>query len=246
MENAQLIGLSRQLALRREMDVVANNVANINTAGYKRHSVIFEDYLMPVAEYQTPLRRDETLHYVHDRATVRDFTSGDFQKTDNPFDVAVKGGGWLVVETPDGERYTRNGALTTDANGVLVSHSGDPVLGEGGQIVVPDEARSVAIARDGTVSADGDELGKLRVVTFESLGDLTADEGTLYRSDVPPVSAENAVVVQGVLERSNVRGILEISRMIEITRAYASLTSALERTDRLRQSAIERLGQVSA
>ncbi len=246
MENAQLIGLSRQVALRREMDVVANNIANINTAGFKRHSVMFEDYLMPTAEYGSQFNRDETLHYVHDRGTIRDFRAGDFEQTENPFDVALRGDGWLVIQTEDGERYTRNGALTTNPQGQLVTHAGDVVAGDGGPIVIPEETASVTIARDGTVNADSEQIGKLRVVEFDSNADLIADQGTYFRSDAIPRAATETGVLQGVVERSNVQGVLEISRLIEITRAYTSLTSALERTDRLRQSAVERLGQVQA
>lgn len=246
MENAQLIGLSRQVALRRELDVVANNVANINTAGFKRHAVVFEDYLMPVAAYDTRLTRDETLHYVSDRATIRDFSPGGLQQTGNPLDVALKGKGWLAITTPDGERYTRNGALTVNPEGLLVTHSGDRVQGEGGDIVIPDGATAISIARDGTISADGDDLGRIRVVEFENDADIVADQGSLFRSDVAPTAAARTTVVQGFIEQSNVQGVREISRLIEINRAYESLSNTLERTDRLRRSAIETLGQVQA
>ena len=246
MENAQLIGLSRQVALRRELDVVANNVANINTAGFKRHSVVFEDYLMPVAAYDARLTRDEPLHYVSDRATIRDFSPGGLQQTGNPLDVALKGKGWLAITTPDGERYTRNGALTVNPEGMLVTQSGDRVQGEGGDIVIPDESTSISIARDGTISADGDVLGRIRVVEFENDADILADQGSLFRSDVAPLAADRTAVVQGFVERSNVQGVREISRLIEINRAYESLSRSLERTDRLRRTAIETLGQVQA
>lgn len=246
MENAQLIGLSRQVALRRELDVIANNVANINTAGFKRHSVVFEDYLMPVAAYDTRLNRDETLHYVTDRATIRDLSAGDFEQTGNPYDVALRGDGWLAVTTPEGERFTRNGALTVNSEGLLVTQSGDPVRGDGAALAIPDEANSISIARDGTVSADGENIGRLRVVEFENPADLIADGETLFRSDAAPLPATGTTVVQGVIERSNVNGVREISRLIEVNRAYESLSSALERTDRLRRSAIETLGRVQA
>ena len=244
LENAQLIGLSKQVALRRELDVVANNLANINTAGFKRHEVLFEDYLMPVAEYGARRNVDETLHYVSDRATIRDFSEGSFEQTGSAYDVALQGDGWLVVETADGPRYTRNGAMTTNASGQLVTHSGDPVAGADGPINIPNDASSIAIARDGTISADGNTIGRLRVVKFQNMADLIADDGTLFRSNATPIEDTSTTVQQGMLERANVRGVLEIARLIEITRAYTSLTSAMDRTDKLRQTAIQTLGQV--
>ncbi|MEM9205477.1 MAG: flagellar basal-body rod protein FlgF [Pseudomonadota bacterium] len=241
MENTQLIGLSRQVALRRELDVIANNLANMETAGFKRHNVMFEEYLMPVAEYGD-VRRDRPLSYVHDRATIRDFQPGAFEQTGNNLDVAIRGDAWFAIETENGERYTRNGAFTIDANGFLTQHTGELVLGEDGPIAVPEDAPDIAIARDGTISADGEILGTLRVVSFDNQRDLKAIGNNFFESEAPPQPAEGVVIQQGMLEGANVEGVLEMARMIEVTRAYSSITRSLDRVDQLRRDAIERLG----
>ncbi len=134
MENAQLITLNRQMALQRQMDVVANNMANINTTGFKGQSLLFEDYLMPGAEDTAFSGSDRDLHFATDWTTVHDMTNGSIEQTGNPLDVALEGDGFLVVQTPAGERYTRNGSLQISATGQLVDISGNPVLSGGNPI----------------------------------------------------------------------------------------------------------------
>jgi flagellar hook-basal body protein len=133
MENTLLIGLSRQMALRRELDVVANNIANLNTTGFKADGNIFHEHLMPVARSERFSGADRRLSYVMDRATWHDFSQGPLQQTGNPLDLAVDGKAFLAVDTPRGERYTRNGALQINAQGELVTTEGFRVLGENGR-----------------------------------------------------------------------------------------------------------------
>ena len=149
MQNALLVGLSRQIALARELDVVANNIANLNTTGYKADGSLFEEYLVPAA------RADQTgsrVSFVRDRGTWHDMSQGAIEHTGNPLDVAIDGNGFLVVQTPRGERYTRNGALQINATGQLVTSDGDPVLGDGGPIALQPTDRQVSISHDGTIS----------------------------------------------------------------------------------------------
>src|SRR5262249_33813077 len=134
MENASLIGLSRQIALQRELDVVANNIANVNTDGFKADGSIFQEYLMPVARSNAFRGRDTVMSYVQDRATWQDFGQGPLQQTGNPLDVAIDGNAFLAVQTARGERYTRNGALKISVTGQLVTAEGDPVIGANGPI----------------------------------------------------------------------------------------------------------------
>src|SRR5262249_30884577 len=117
MENALLIGLSRQMALERQIDVVANNVANLNSTGFKADNSLFEQYLMPLARENRFNPQDRQVSFVEDRGTWRDLRQGGLQATGNPLDVAIDGNGYLVVQTPTGERYTRNGALQINAQG---------------------------------------------------------------------------------------------------------------------------------
>ena len=246
MENASLIALSRQVALRRQMDVIANNVANIGTAGFKAETMLFEEYLMPQAEWSMDRPADSRLSYVHDVATVRDFSAGGLLPTGNDLDVAIQGPGWFVVDTPNGERYTRNGGFMLNAGGELVTSEGHPVMGEAGPIVFGTEDVDIAIAADGTISSAAGEKGKLRLVTFETDMALRPEGVSLYATDANPVPATDARVAQGMVEKSNVQPVLEISRMIEVSRAYQSLASTLERTDRLRREAIDSLAEVNA
>src|SRR3984885_2753257 len=129
MENMLLIGLSRQTTLERQLDVVANNIANVNTTGYKADSAQFEEFLTSGAHEDTFVGADRRVSYVQDRATFRDFSQGAADQTKNPLDVAIDGSGFLVVQTDAGERYTRDGGLHIKGQGQLVTVAGNPVLG---------------------------------------------------------------------------------------------------------------------
>lgn len=151
MENALLIGLSRQIALQRELEVVSNNVANLNTTGYKADGSVFEEYLMPLARGGGD-QGASRLSYVQDRATWHDFNPGPTRQTGNPLDVAIDGDAFLVVQTARGERYTRNGSLQINGTGELVTSAGDRVLGEGGPIQLQNTDHDVSINPDGTIT----------------------------------------------------------------------------------------------
>jgi flagellar basal-body rod protein FlgF len=182
MENALLIGLSRQMSLRREMEVVSNNVANINTTGFKGDTAIFEEYLMPGASADQFARPDRKLSYVVDRSTWHDMSQGAMQQTGNPLDVAIDGNAFMVVQTPRGERYTRNGALQINSTGQLVTSEGFRVLGDGGPIQFQTTDKEVLIARDGQISTPEGTRGKLRLVKFDgAVQRLTKDGGSTSR-----------------------------------------------------------------
>src|SRR3954468_24606390 len=134
MENAQLISLSRQIALQRQMDVVANNMANINTTGFKSENMLFQDYLMPKAQDNEFTGPDHDLHYTEDWSTIHDMSTGSIEQTGNPPDIPISGNGFRTVQTAAGPRYTRNGSLQIDSSGTLVDLAGNPVLGESGPI----------------------------------------------------------------------------------------------------------------
>ncbi len=214
MENTLLIGLSRQIALQRELDVVANNVANMNTTGYKADGAIFEEYLMPQAQAAGFQGADRRVSYVQDRATWRDFGSGPIRPTGNPLDVAIDGDAFFVVQTPRGERYTRNGAFQINAQGELVTNTGDRVVGDGGPIQFQSTDNSISINLDGTITArEGGNSSRLK---------------------------------QGSIEQSNVHSVIEMSRMIEVTRTYTQITAMMQQFSDLRRSAVEKLAEVPA
>jgi flagellar basal-body rod protein FlgF len=250
MENALLIGLSRQMSLRREMEIVSNNVANINTTGFKGDTAIFEEHLMPGASADQFARADRRPSFVVDRSTWHDMSQGPTQQTGNPLDVAIDGSAFLVVQTPRGERYTRNGALQMNATGQLVTSEGFQVLGEGGPIQFQTNDKEILIGRDGSVSVPDGTRGKLRLVKFEAMQRLTKDGGSTYAAPqgVQPqqVLPEERHILQGSLERSNVRGVVEMTRMIEVNRAYTSVATMLQNQGEMRKSAVEKLAEVPA
>src|SRR3981189_2461794 len=152
MENALLVGLSRQMTLERQMDVVANNVANVNTNGYKADKSLFQEYLKSGAHEDNFVGRDRAVSYVQDFGTFKDLSQGPSEQTKNPLDVAIDGGGFLVVQTPAGERYTRDGGVQINNQGQLVTASGNPVLGTSGPIVFQPTDKEISITADGSVS----------------------------------------------------------------------------------------------
>lgn len=244
MENALLIGLSKQQALGRQMDVIANNLANVRTTGFKSESLVFEEVLMPVASIEGSSGAAGKLSYVLDERTLRRFDEGPNTPTGNPLDIAINGKGWLVVETEQGERYTRNGNLKLNAEGQMVTANGRPVMGESGPITIGPGETALTIASDGTVSTDQGKKGRIRVVAFDNENILKKQGDNLFKTSEPPKPAEKYRVVQGTLERSNVEPVLEIAKMIDVTRAYVGTARLLDQTAKLKSRAIEELGRV--
>lgn len=253
MENALLVGLSRQVALARELDVVANNIANLNTTGFKGDGAVFEEFLSPTARAAQLSGADSRVSFVHDRATWHDLSQGAVQQTGSPLDVAIDGQGFLVVQTPRGERYTRNGALQLNATGELVTSEGYKVLGDGGPIQFQPADRNIAISKDGTISAsegasakESSLRGKLRLVAFERASQLQKDGAGTFMppAGVSPQADTKSQLLQGAIEKSNVRGVIEMTRMIEITRSYTQVAAILQQQSDLRRTAIEKLAEV--
>ncbi len=246
MENSQIIGLSRQVVLRRKMDVIANNLANLNTAGYKSDNLLFEEYLMPTARMNDFKSSDKKLSYVIDDRIAHQFASGPIVETANPVNVAMNDDkSFFVVAAPGGERFTRNGEFDINAQGQLVNTDGFAVQGQDGPIQFTTEDTNINISRDGLITSDRGELGKLRVVTFADPQTLIKEGISMFKGENPQ-NVEQPNVMGGHIERSNVKGVVEISRMIEVTRSYTSLSKALKQTADLRKDAIERLGKLSA
>ena len=246
MENALLIGLSRQVALGRELDVIANNMANVTTNGFKARSSRFREYLMPVASAETFPRPDRKLSYVVDAGTPLDTRSGPIEFTGNPLDVAIKGEAFLAVQTRTGERYTRNGALEINPQGQLITSDGYPVLGDNGPITFSPQESGFEIAPDGTVTSNQGQRGKIRLVRFENPQLLRSEGGNLMSSPNVGQPADNTSRLEArALERSNVRPVIEMSRLIEVNRSYSSVAGMMQRMDELRRTAISRLADAA-
>ena len=246
IENAQLIGLSRQMALQRQMDVLANNLANINSTGFKAEAILFEEYIMPVAADRTFPSGSQQLSYVQDWATVHDLSAGAMTQTGNPLDLALSGEGFFAVEAPEGTRYTRNGAFEINSAGLLVTQNGFPVQSAGGNpITFAADETDIAITPEGVVTSSAGNKGTIRIVEFENAQELARTGDTMFAGGTPlPATATR--VVQGALERSNVSGVGEMTEMIRVTRAYSSLADLINKQDELRRSAIQRLGDMQA
>jgi flagellar basal-body rod protein FlgF len=253
MQNALLVGLSRQVALGRELDVVANNIANLNTVGFKGDGAVFEEYIGQTARSGNLPGTDSQVSFVQDRATWINLSQGPLERTGNALDVAIEGSGFLAVQTPRGERYTRNGALQINANGELVTSAGYQVLGDSGPITFQAKDRNITISADGTISVrEGDnsktesQRGKLRIAGFDLPGQLQKDGASTFMAPqgVTPRIDTTSRFVQSTLEKSNVHGVVEMTRMIEVTRSYTQIANMLSQQTDLQQTAIDKLAEV--
>ena len=241
MDNSLLVSLSQQLAAYRSMDVIANNLANVSTPGYKRESAKFEEYITKVApsEGQTG---QQALSFVKDAGISRDVSQGNIEKTGAPLDFAINGNGYFVVQTPAGMRYTRDGHFTLDANGQVVNADGHALQGDGGAITVTPDDGDVQVAQDGTISGKAGQIGKLQLVDFADAHALNKQGANLYSTSQAPTAVVNANIRQGMLEASNVQPVLEISHMIEVMRAYQATASLNQSQEDLTRQAIDKLG----
>jgi flagellar basal-body rod protein FlgF len=254
MENPLLIGLSRQMVLERQMDVVANNVANVNTNGFKADNSLFEQYLMPVARENRFNQQDRQVSFVNDRGTWRDMGAGSLEITNNPLDVAIDGSGFLVVQTAGGERYTRNGGLQINAQGQLITADGNVVVGDNGPITFQQTDHDVSITPDGRITViEGSSStnaettrGTLRVVRFAQPQLLQKEGNNLFSAPAGVAATQDTTsqLKQGAIEKSNVHAVVEITRMIQISRAYQQMATLLQQQSDLHKNAIQQLAQV--
>jgi len=252
MQNALLIALSRQMSLQHEMAVVANNIANIDTNGFKADFSLFEEHLMRGARDGNRVA-DSPVSFVRDRGTLLDLNQGPLQRTGNPLDLAINGDGFLVIRTPQGERYTRNGALSISPQGELVTSEGYQVLGDGGPIAFQNQDTGITINPEGTVSVKDAAnstiaivRGQLRVASFGQPQRLQKEGDSTFSApaDMPASPSTKFKLVQGALEKSNVRPIIEMSHMIEVSRNYTMIANLIQSRGDLAKTAIQQLSDV--
>lgn len=247
-------------AQQTQMDVISNNLANVNTSGFKRSRAVFEDLLyqtlrQPGAQssQQTQLPTGLQLGTgVRPVATERIFTQGNLQQTGNNYDVAIQGDGFFQVLMPDGSTaYTRDGSFHTDSQGQIVTSSGFVVQPA---ITVPANAQSVTIARDGTVSVtvpgatSPTQVGSMQLVTFANPAGLEAKGENLYvetsSSGSPSTNSPGTngagLLSQGYVETSNVNVVEELVNMIQTQRAYEINSKAIQTSDQM----LQRLAQL--
>jgi flagellar basal-body rod protein FlgF len=241
MENPIYIALSRQEALRRQLDVVSNNVANMNTPGFKQQRMLFLEYLSKPAPAPAP-----KLSMVQDYGVMRDTRPGPISHTANQLDLALQGDGYFAVETIDGQHYTRVGRFQLNNDRQIVDANGLPLLDDGDRpITVPQNAGRITIAGDGAISTEQGQLGQLKLVRFERDQYLDELGGGLYATNEPALPAEDARVVQGAVEDSNVQPVVEMTQMMEIMRQYQSNQRLIETEHERQRNAITKLARLS-
>jgi flagellar basal-body rod protein FlgF len=243
MKNPSYVGLSLQMALQRKMDVIANNVANMNTTGFKAQRLIFAQYLV-AAGSPTPSDR---MAMVSDYGTYRDTRAGTVQVTGNNLDVALIGEGYLTVQGPQGNLYTRGGSLAIANDGTLVDQGGHPVLDDSGSpIVIQQDDKEISIAEDGVVSARRGQIGKLALAKFARPNFLQPAGGGLFQSQDPAIADSDTKIRQGALEGSNVQPVVEMTQMIDVQRSYEAIGSLLQQQDQEEKDMITHFSNTSA
>ncbi len=239
MDSTSFTTLSRQTGLVREMRVVANNIANSATTGYRQEGLIF-------SEYVASSRGAESVSM--SRANIRNTSmeQGALTQTGGTLDLAIEGDSYFMVETPLGERLTRSGAFSSNAAGDLVTADGLRVLDAGrAPVFIPADAKSISFGQDGTLSADGRPLGQIGLFKPSEGSQMVREDGVMFRIEGEIEESLDGRVHQGFLESSNVNAIDQITRMIEIQRAYEMGQSFLETEDQRVRDAIEKLSSRS-
>jgi flagellar basal-body rod protein FlgF len=235
MESTAHVALSRQMVLGRRMEVIAHNVANMTASGFKAEAMLPEPVPVDAGHGQR-------LAFVQDVGMIRDLEPGPLATTGNPLDLAIEGEGYFTVETAQGVRYGRSGQFRLNEQGELATPDGDLVLDDGGApLAVPLDAGEITIAADGTLSTAAGVVGQIELVTFADEQRLRKVGGGLYRTDQAAQPAGAARLVQGALEGSNVRPIVEMTQMMATLRAYQGTQRLLDTHHDLQRKAIERM-----
>ena len=215
-------------------DVVANNLANINTTGFKK-DIMFFDFM-----------DEEDSGKQNGRQSI-DFAQGTLKQTNNDLDFALSGRGFFVIETEEGKGYTREGHFKIDKDGVLIDSSNRPVMGESGPITIIGEnfkPKTISVTQNGEVFADDQPAGRLRIVDFENMDDLKKAGGNLFTADETlELDIDEPVIHQGFLEESNVNPADEMIQLIEVQRQFEGMQKMVRSLDEVFRMAASRVGK---
>ncbi len=222
MDNTNYIALSRQMALWKQMDIVSNNMANMNTSGYKQDDAVFTSFMVQTPD-ATGIGK-QPLYFTQDFGEYHNFAEGALVETGNTFDLALKGDAFFCIETPQGERYTRKGQFSLNGEGMLTTMDGDPVLSENGEpfFFAPGE-NEISISEAGEVVSENGVIGRLKLVSFADNQKLLKVAGTMFENvagNAMQLQPAEAVVVQGAVEKSNVDSVVEMTKLIKLQRSY--------------------------
>lgn len=234
------------------MDALSNNLANVNTCGFKKDIVVstaFPDMLLSRLEKQEN-GASGSYQQIGKLGTgacaglqTSDFSQGNMKRTDNPLDIALANSSYFVVETANGERFTRNGQFKLDGTGLLTDQSGNPVMDiNNEQIIVEGDLQ---VDKQGNISVNGEEYSTFKIVSFaDQTNTMTKMGNSLWQSSTPYTEDANPQVLQNYVEDSNVNAISEMIEMIKVTRAYESLQKIVQAQDESLQTVIEKVGTV--
>ncbi len=245
MDVSLYVGLSHQIGMRRNLEIIANNMANMNTTGFKKEGLLFQEYMMRMDGTDTPVAKN--VSYVQDKSLIRDFTEGNFRQTDNPLDLALDGQNFFQVQDANGAmRYTRNGHFKLSDTGELTTSNGLTVLDTNGSpITFAIDDQDITISEDGTVSTQArGVIGRIAVVEFGALGQLQKVGDSLYSSPTPGTPSVSYKVTSGMIEDSNVQPIVEMTNLMNVSRQYQSVARILEDQQELQLKSINRLARV--
>jgi flagellar basal-body rod protein FlgG len=258
MSGSIYMAASGALAYQHRLEILSNNIANVNTVGFKQDKTQFQQYYTSALENDN-LQASNTAdtsqaeEYWFELTTHTDHSSGPLKKTGNRFDLAISGKGFFCVETPDGIQYTRRGDFGINVNGNLVTQEGWPVLGQGGEISVESQAdftgrdaHEFLVHDDGTVEVDGNSVGKLLIVEFSDHQRLLKSGGTYFTVDPGNAAESEAVdyhISQGMLELSNVDAVRMMTELIETLRGYESYQKVIRSIDEVNSMAINEVGK---
>jgi len=245
MDTTLSVALSHQVAMRRQMDIIANNIANMSTTAFKRENVMFGEYLKEAeGDSDKSLRQ---ISYVQDFGISRNMTDGQLETTGNSFDIALSGDGMFQVQKNNGElAYTRNGHLALSDDYTLITSTGQPILDQAGKTIqLPENVTDIKIASDGTISSrTAGQIAVLNVVAFADNSKLKKIGDNMFTTNSAPQPATDYTILQGMTETSNVQAIIEVTRMIQVSRSYTSTAKLMERLQESESKAINQLAKV--
>jgi flagellar basal-body rod protein FlgF len=238
MQNGLYVSLSAQVALEKRLETIADNVANMNTVGFRGTGVSFETEMAKAG--------DARLGYVSNGSDFISRRLGGLIKTDNTLDFAVQGDGWFGIQTPQGVAYTRDGRTKIDESGMLRTLNGDPILDAGGAPILLDSgAGPLAVSADGMITQNGRQIGALGLFEIDPTANLKRAENSSVVPDKPATPVLDFTrdgVVQGAVEGSNVDPVREMTRLIEVTRAFDGVAAETSQAETSLQDAIKALG----
>lgn len=241
MENSVYVGLSKQVVLRENMNIIAQNIANINTPGFRGQNMVFTEFV------EDPRYMKEDVSMVLDYGQYQKTDAGPIKNTGNSLDVALVGNGFFGIETNEGIQYTRAGNFAMNVNGEIVNALGMTVANEnGGPITIPQDAKEINIDRTGVISTDQGVVGKLMIREFVNEQRLDPAGNGLYKTDAAPLEPEKTTVIQGKLEGSNVQAVVEMTRMIDVSREYQAVQNMMNSENERLRSAISKLSKTQA